>query len=546
MPGSKIAPNEEAAPSEPVALRLGARAWLTGLALVTAVWAVASLWWPYGGDQGCFGFLGHTLLRGGQPYREAWDFKGPLGFYVFAGLELVFGRQMWAVRVLDLVLLGAAGLASVRLLERYTTRRVAVGTTLMIVLAFASFGSWYTAQPDGWAALLLVVASERLLRASPTSVRDAVIASAILGVCTLIKPLYGLYALLVACAMWPVEARDRRAAWRGLGLAAAAFFLPIAAMAAWLGSRGVLGDMIDVHVRFNMERLRTDAHLQMGLGRVVACIVGIFTSVPILTMVLPPAVLGVGVLAREKRRAAVVLVAWVGVSLCLIGAQKKFLLQNYSWHPLFPPLGLLAGIGLGSLWRVAVRELAVARFLVVATLLLLVKQVTKEPLAHAGRWLRLATGRVTLAQYRAEFDENVPALNGGSAVDVGFSVERDVEIARWVDERTHPDDEVSIWIDPLANYLGDRPTITPITVAAAFTTWGSPERRARYRTDLLERLQSPKAAYFGVPQHDLEPGNDDDNLPTRFPELLAALDAHYDKVEKVGDVQMFKHRTPAP
>jgi hypothetical protein len=201
---------------------------------------------------------------------------------------------------------------------------------------------------------------------------------------------------------------------------------------------------------------------------------------------------------------------------------------------------LLAGIGLGRLWKES--EFRPVRWLVVATVLLLTKQITRDPLAQVGRWLRFASGRLTLAEYRSGFDVNVPALNGGSAIDVGFSVARDVELAGYLRERTSPGDEVSVWIDPLVNYLGDRPAITPITVAAAFTTWGSAERRARYRADLLSRMTSERAKYFGVPTRDLEPGTDEDNLPAHFPELVAMLDTRYERAGVVGDVVLFRHR----
>ena len=61
----------------------GWRALALGL---VAVWAVASLGWPFGLDQGIFAWVGDTVLRGGWPYRDAWEIKGPatLGHETFA------------------------------------------------------------------------------------------------------------------------------------------------------------------------------------------------------------------------------------------------------------------------------------------------------------------------------------------------------------------------------------------------------------------------------------------------------------------------------
>src|SRR5580698_5577710 len=135
------------------------------LSAVTLLWAVSSLWLPYGWDHGCFAYLSDTILRGGMPYRNALDFKGPLTFYIFAALQAVFGRQMWAIRAFDLMLLACAGVAGIRVGSRFVSRRAATCTMLVLVLAFASFGNWYTAQPDGWAALGLFVVIALLVRA---------------------------------------------------------------------------------------------------------------------------------------------------------------------------------------------------------------------------------------------------------------------------------------------------------------------------------------------------------------------------------------------
>ena len=52
------------------------------LGLLAALAAVVSLWWPYGWDQGAMAWVGDTIVDGGMPYRDAWDVKGPLTYYV--------------------------------------------------------------------------------------------------------------------------------------------------------------------------------------------------------------------------------------------------------------------------------------------------------------------------------------------------------------------------------------------------------------------------------------------------------------------------------
>jgi hypothetical protein len=516
------------------------RVWLAVLAALAGVWAFSSLWLPYGWDHGCFGYLSDTILRGGLPYRDALDFKGPLTFYIFAALQAVFGRQMWAIRAFDLALLACAGAAGIRIGSQFVSRRAATCTMLMLTLAFASFGNWYTAQPDGWAALGLVVVMYLLIAPGTASTRDAALASAIIGACVLFKPLYVIYMPLVVCALWP-EPRGGSAAIGAAaraGLAAAAGFLaPIVVAVAWFAAHGALGDMMDIYVRYNLERATNTGTLPLPKALQVA--VGIPTSLPILAIALPPAALGAGVVTRERPRAGILMILWVLISLAAIAMQRKFLKHNYSWLPFFLALGFVAGIGLARLWNARGADLPGGRWLVVVTAAFVLKLLSQEPLIQVALWARYVGGRISLEQYRARFDFN-PFY--GPASDFGFSVPRDFKIADYLREHTAASDEILVWSDPLVNYLSDRRAITPITVADAFTTWGSEERRRRYRTEFLSEMTGPKASYFGIAARDLAPGEDEQNVPAHFPELLQLLDTEYERAGNIEDVQLFKRR----
>jgi hypothetical protein len=62
-----------------------------GSALAGA-WVVMSFTYPFGWDQGLFAWVGDAIVRGGLPYRDAWDFKGPLLYYVYALAQWLFRR----------------------------------------------------------------------------------------------------------------------------------------------------------------------------------------------------------------------------------------------------------------------------------------------------------------------------------------------------------------------------------------------------------------------------------------------------------------------
>ena len=46
--------------------------------------------------------VGDVIVRGGMPYRDAFDVKGPLSFYPSAFVQLVTGRTWWGIRAFDL------------------------------------------------------------------------------------------------------------------------------------------------------------------------------------------------------------------------------------------------------------------------------------------------------------------------------------------------------------------------------------------------------------------------------------------------------------
>src|SRR5690554_932389 len=69
-----------------------------------AVAGVASLFlltFGHGRDQGIYAAVGRTILEGGAPYRDAFDFKPPGIHLAFAAAEAAFGRGERAIRVLE-------------------------------------------------------------------------------------------------------------------------------------------------------------------------------------------------------------------------------------------------------------------------------------------------------------------------------------------------------------------------------------------------------------------------------------------------------------
>ena len=93
-------------------------------ALFTAVVAAASLTWPFAWDPGIFSWVADTIRHGGLPYRDAWDAKGPLAYYLYAWLQRS-GPAIVPVRIFDLLIV----------IE--TIQVVLLGITAMVVAALS-------------------------------------------------------------------------------------------------------------------------------------------------------------------------------------------------------------------------------------------------------------------------------------------------------------------------------------------------------------------------------------------------------------------------
>ena len=124
-----------------------------GLALS---WCITSLWHPFFWDHGIMASVGNVIVNGGMPYRDGWDMKGPLVFYVFALAEWIFGRHSWGIRLIDVFVLLTSSVLLARVVAHHTTPTVGRWSAIVFILWYGSMTYAYTAQPEGWVAMLMV------------------------------------------------------------------------------------------------------------------------------------------------------------------------------------------------------------------------------------------------------------------------------------------------------------------------------------------------------------------------------------------------------
>jgi hypothetical protein len=521
---------DRAAPTRAVVARLGLAC---GVCLMS-VWFVASIWFPFGWDQGILAWVGDTIVRGGIPYRDSWDMKGPLSYYGFALAEWLFGRHMYSIRLIDapLLILGMVALAAI--VARMTSRPRGHLAAIAFGLWIASLTWFHTSQPDTWAAVLITVAV-CLLFSKDAALRAIVCSGLIVGCAGLIKPLYLAFVSLplarileqrLTAGTMVFNAKQfhlRSAAVIGAVLA------PPALTLAWFAQRGAVRDFVDVHLLYTWNVYSAGAPAQHWTA-VVRAVVRFLFSGPVV-FALPVIAVGIYSLCRNSKERRGVVLTWLAVAFLCVAAQRRFFI--YHWVIVYPPLVLVAAIGVDSLCVVCARgpkDLRRRRsqllsrvalgFAIIALL-----NVARVPVSAVGQWLEVLTGRIRAPQY---YDSH----RAGP-----FVAGDDIHAAVYIQERTSPADTVAVYgYNAGINFLSGRKNPTRFGFALPLIRSG--RMLAEYRREYIDGLHRSPPAVFIVGVF-LSPRGRDGPLGD-FSELKAFLDAKYRFETRIGSLDLYR------
>jgi dolichyl-phosphate-mannose-protein mannosyltransferase len=490
-------------------------------------WAVAYVARPLGQDHGIFEWVGREILHGGLPYRDAWDIKGPLPYFSFALIQGLLGNSPLALRVADLAIIALGVVLLGKLAVRLGTSPLLA--TFLLLVWYADLDYDDTAQPDGWAMVLLGAALLVLLRARPRPAPKRLLAfGALIGLATLMKPTYALFGILALCVV-PDPGRHLAAVVRSASWSALGFFLPLFFATTFFLLRAGLPDLYEVHLVYNA---RVYAGQSSALTR-VAEFTGRVLESPGLMVWLLAAVGGVVTLWRRKREEAALVTAWAFAALAGVVIQGKGF--PYHFLPLVPALALLSAVLLSAAvdWPTA----SLPRWLPRAGAAVLVAVLVAPPLSRiAGatlRWVRAASTAGGLAAYeRREY-----GFFGHAASPLG-------RIGSYLRQHSALDDRVQVWGMKAVIYgASDRRPPTRFGTSQPMVSGvgsGFPER---YRTEFLQQVQTHPPRFIVARRAELcQPGPRRIELECldAFPEFAQLVEQHYRKVEEVQDFAIWE------
>jgi hypothetical protein len=538
-------------PAAEVVPRLAVRdpdLWLKGVAWATIVTsALLILTFSFGRDQGIYAMVGDGLLHGEVPYAKLWDFKPPGIFFVYALGELLFGKNMMAPRLLEVLsLFGCVALMrriSFALFENKTIGLVGGAVTALIHL---EMDFWHTGQPETFGAFFTLLGLMLTLEETPHRWRLALAVGASFGAAALLKPPLGGGALVCAAYLAQNE-RVRRphdgplSMLRPLSALALGGAAPALLCIGWFALKGGLRDFYWTMAEFTPGYTTLSWEGRRASDMLYYAIEEAFFKFSALAAAGVIAAISIAPIGRREREGLFLILGVIAIHVAGIAMQGKFFAYHYG--ATLPLISLLGGLGLYKLWRKCLSgglggALAFFSFVAVAV-----------PMRYAVRdlpqflwersWIRLH-----YLSRMAPYDTR-EAMDAELSYVADYSLSADRAVAREVRARTRRDDKLFVWgFEPAIYWLSGRePSSRFIYNVAQRSPW-----QADYaRRELLSDLRKNPPALVVVQSRDVFPSVTGDALDSRdslpgFPELQQLIESRYELAKRVEDFDLYTRK----
>jgi hypothetical protein len=521
--------------------------WLKVIAWGVVVFAALQIsTFSFGRDQSIYAVVADGILKGQMPYRDLWDFKPPGIFFVYALGDALFGKHMFAARLLEALAL-VGGVVFLRKISFifFENRTVGLVGGAVGALIHAEMDFWHSGQPETFGAFFTLLGLWLALREpGERAWLNALCVGATFGAAALLKPPLGGGAIVVAAYLSQRERTRTGNTLRALAPAAwvaAGGALPVVLTLLWFWARGALGDLIWTLGEFTPGYTALSWADRRAADMLYHAIEEAFFKFSALSAAGVIAAIAMRPLFQRERELLFILLGVIAIQVAGIAMQGKFFAYHYA--ATLPLIATIAGIGLYKLW---IRCLtggvggAVAFFSFVAVAV---------PMRYAVRdlpqyfWERCAI--------RFEFLFHSPPYLDRESMDAELSYVADYNlasnrrVARDVASRTGSKDAIYVWgFEPSIYWLSERrPASRFIYNVAQRSTW---ERESSQRA-LLADLWRTRPRVIVVQSRDVFPGvtgtnyDSRDELPS-FPALATMIAQEYELVKQIDDFDVYQQK----
>jgi hypothetical protein len=542
-------PTESVRPTADVVPRLAVRdpdQWLAAVCwLVVAFSSLSILLFSFGRDQGIYAVVADTILKGGMPYRDAWDFKPPGIFLVYSLAQALFGKSMLAIRLLEVIGLVATVFGLQRLGQVFFDKpRAGLVAGAVAALLHAELEFWHTAQPETFGGYLTIAALVVLtLDTSPRRRWLVPLAvGALFGLCALLKPPLG--GGILVCGAYVLTREQTRAATlprlvQVAALIGVGFAAPILLTLGWIAARGAwpafwwtFHDFVPGYTKLNWADANAAGMLYHALEEAFFKFSALSAFGVVAAIAMAP------IHAREREGIFLVL-GIIAIHLTGITMQGKFFPYHYAATLLL--ICLISGLGLYKLFRRCLvagpgSMLALAAFVVVAVSM---RDAARD--LPQGFWERTEM-RLGFLLRRAPFQSRAE-LDRELSFVADYNLDADRQVALDIRSRTASSDSVFIWgFEPSTYFLAERPLASRWTYSVPQRT---PWQRDYSRRELLKDLSRNRPKVIVVERRDVFPSvtgsplDSRDELPN-FPELQSLIENQYRKVREIEDFEIYE------
>ena len=514
---------------------------LVGVSALFGLFLLAILLtFAYGRDQGIYAVVADAVLHGEHPYKDAWDFKPPMIYFVYAWARLFFGGSMVSIRILEATAL-LSMVAAFGFLSRSCMRdwRPGVFAGAIALLAHVALEFWDTAQPEAFGAVASAWALVCACAVRPRAWEQRLLwvaSGALYAVAAFLKPPLG-GGILVSLAFVCAARRAAAGGWRAYAEPALAFAAGGASVVAvtllYFAAGGAIQDAAETFFVFapgyTALNFRT-GELARNLHRVLRELTFGFSPYV-------PAGVALLLAARHKTtvRSDIVLhvVGVMAVQILGIALQAKLFMYHYS--ATLPLTCLLAGWGLWQLWvRLHDRLLPAA-----LTLIALGFLGNGVPVVHGTQetlWQRVPARLRLLSGHGSgdDFDK----LHRLWDVDVGANR----QAGAWLRQHTPAGAPLYVWgFEPmLYEFAARAPASRYIYNVPQRAVWVKREARRDLIADLRARPPSAIVVVEGDPMASVT-GNDRDSAVELddFAELRSYIEEGYRPTIRVQDLRIY-------
>ena len=496
---------------------------LSAIILLVTLFALPTITYPLGRDQGGFATIGRGIVSGRTIYLDIWDIKPPATFYVYAVAISLLGRTSEAIRAIDLLIYPLIALGLYFIGKRIANANVGLWAALLFGVFYFTETFWTLTQSDGIVLLPMVLAFACALRAAEVAKRSAwwAFAAGVLCACAIwFKYPFALFIGAVVFAYWwmrrqnhaPLRWGDVLAFAAGgllVGLVGILHMMAIGAWDALLQSISLTAGYTSLGNEDFRESVSTALSFRWqhwGTLFVLALVALVF-----------------GIRRFNRASRWWIVVVWLLVAAIILLLQLK--LFDYHWLPLLPPLALVGAGAVESIVHLVRPYENYAHGILALALL------GAMAAAIGGRTLPYLTGQQDKMTYYRQFQ-------GGELM-----ADESLAVVNFLRERVVPGDSLFIWgFRPEVYYLsGLNPAVRFIGHYATISSW-YPFEWKQEQVDILWAALPP---YVLVLQGDYLPWatgshEDSNTLLQAYTELNNWLEFNYERDTQIGNFLIWR------